>query len=222
VDPAHSSPRSGRWNEARHVPGWARGLGVIVVGPRDRIRFMNRHAERLLGRTWEECRDRHCSGFVCSVRASGQRTCEQGCAIRRLAENAREIPPIQIRCPGERGRRLLMTSVPLEIDGSGTHILHIFLGIQRDILLREHARLAASRSLAVKVSAERPPRSLLTRRERDVLEHLAQDEEPKRVAAILCRSPATVRNHVRHILKKLGAHSIDEAVAMHLLYDPMP
>jgi DNA-binding CsgD family transcriptional regulator len=112
--------------------------------------------------------------------------------------------------------------VPLEIDATGRHILHLFLGIERDILLREHARLVASRSLGVKVSADRPPRSLLTRREQDVLEHLAQDEDPRRVAAILCRSPATVRNHVRHILKKLGAHSIDEAVAMHLLYDPMP
>jgi DNA-binding CsgD family transcriptional regulator len=39
------------------------------------------------------------------------------------------------------------------------------------------------------------------------------------IGARLERSPVTVRNHVQHILRKLGAHSIAEAVARHLLRD---
>jgi DNA-binding CsgD family transcriptional regulator len=31
------------------------------------------------------------------------------------------------------------------------------------------------------------------------------------------RSAVTIRNHVQHILRKTGAHSIPEAVARHLL-----
>jgi DNA-binding NarL/FixJ family response regulator len=37
------------------------------------------------------------------------------------------------------------------------------------------------------------------------------------IAKRLFVSHATVRNHVQHILAKLGAHSILESIALHLL-----
>jgi two-component system nitrate/nitrite response regulator NarL len=53
----------------------------------------------------------------------------------------------------------------------------------------------------------------LTRRERDILRLLAAGASTRAMAERLHVSPATVRNHVQHILEKLGVHSRLEAAA---------
>lgn len=63
----------------------------------------------------------------------------------------------------------------------------------------------------------------LTERELEVLALLAQGLGPQAIAERLVLSPHTVRNHVRHVLDKLDAHSQLEAVAAGLrlgLVDP--
>ena len=57
----------------------------------------------------------------------------------------------------------------------------------------------------------------LTRRERQVLEHLVRGRTEKRVAAKLGIRLDTVRTHVAHIYLKLGVHSRSELFA--LIYD---
>ena len=52
----------------------------------------------------------------------------------------------------------------------------------------------------------------LTRREREVLERLADGRSTQEVARELLVSPLTVRSHVKSILAKLGVHSKLEAV----------
>jgi DNA-binding NarL/FixJ family response regulator len=61
-----------------------------------------------------------------------------------------------------------------------------------------------------------PPSSALTRREREVLRLLASGASTRAIASGLGISPATVRNHVHHILAKLGVHSRLEAVILWL------
>ncbi|MDB6030479.1 MAG: DNA-binding response regulator [Verrucomicrobiales bacterium] len=56
----------------------------------------------------------------------------------------------------------------------------------------------------------------LTDRELEVLHQLAQGCTNKEVAAQLCISPETVRNHVRSIFEKLHVHSRTEAVIKYL------
>jgi two-component system, NarL family, nitrate/nitrite response regulator NarL len=58
----------------------------------------------------------------------------------------------------------------------------------------------------------RPPD--LTRRELDILRLLAAGAMAERLHV----SPATVRNHVQHILEKLGVHSRLEAAAFATRY----
>jgi DNA-binding CsgD family transcriptional regulator len=53
----------------------------------------------------------------------------------------------------------------------------------------------------------------LTRREIEVLTHLANGETNRRIAARLFVSEATVKAHVKHILRKLGAANRAEAVS---------
>jgi DNA-binding CsgD family transcriptional regulator len=62
-----------------------------------------------------------------------------------------------------------------------------------------------------------PPRVIatdLTPRQKQVLQLLAQGRSTEQIAAHLHLTTETVRNHVRHVLKGLGAHSRLEAVVV--------
>lgn len=54
----------------------------------------------------------------------------------------------------------------------------------------------------------------LTLRQMDVLQLLGEGASTDQIAAALHLSKETVRNHIRHILRALGAHSRLEAVAL--------
>jgi DNA-binding NarL/FixJ family response regulator len=56
--------------------------------------------------------------------------------------------------------------------------------------------------------------SALTRREREVLDHLAEGAGRREVAERMCLSTNTVRTHVQNLMAKLGVHSTLEAVAV--------
>lgn len=58
----------------------------------------------------------------------------------------------------------------------------------------------------------RPVRSSLTQREWEVADLLVEGAAITEIAGQLQVSPATVRTHVKHILRKLGMHSRDEAI----------
>jgi DNA-binding NarL/FixJ family response regulator len=58
----------------------------------------------------------------------------------------------------------------------------------------------------------RPVRSSLTQREWEVADLLVEGAATTEIAGQLQVSPATVRTHVKHILRKLGMHSQDEAI----------
>ena len=57
---------------------------------------------------------------------------------------------------------------------------------------------------------------MLTAREREVLHLLTEGLDGTAIAEQLFLSPATVRNHIQHILTKLEVHSRAEAVAFAL------
>jgi len=60
-------------------------------------------------------------------------------------------------------------------------------------------------------NAEDPRIAQLTEREREVLRLVADGQSNKEIAMTLVISPATARNHVSHILDKLGMRSRSEA-----------
>ena len=63
--------------------------------------------------------------------------------------------------------------------------------------------------------------SRLTPRELQVLELLVEGRGPRAIAAELGVTYATARTHVQHVLRKLGAHSQREAVAIARRGDPL-
>jgi two-component system, NarL family, response regulator DesR len=79
----------------------------------------------------------------------------------------------------------------------GNAVFHGVFGVVQ----RPGARLATA--------AESP----LTHRQEEVLQLLASGHSTKQIAAMLHLSRETVRNHVRGVLRGLGAHSRIEAIA---------
>jgi DNA-binding CsgD family transcriptional regulator len=61
---------------------------------------------------------------------------------------------------------------------------------------------------------EGPEVAGLTTRQYEVLQLLGQGASTAEIAAMLHLSTETVRNHIRHIFRALGAHSRLEAVAI--------
>lgn len=62
----------------------------------------------------------------------------------------------------------------------------------------------------------------LTRREKQVLELLAEGCDRETIAEVLVISQQTARTHVTNLLSKLGAHSQQEAAAMAVRYGLVP
>jgi DNA-binding CsgD family transcriptional regulator len=58
--------------------------------------------------------------------------------------------------------------------------------------------------------------SLLTRRELEVVRHVALGASTRKIAADMFLSPATVRSHVRNAMVKTGAHTRAQLVAIAL------
>jgi PAS domain S-box-containing protein len=92
-----------------------------------------------------------------------------------------------------RRRRVEVSSVPIE----GNAIFHGVFGV----VLRPGARPSA------------PAESPLTPRQQQVLDLLANGQSTSQIAASLHLSRETIRNHVRDLLRALGAHSRIEALA---------
>ncbi len=94
------------------------------------------------------------------------------------------------------GRRVgvEITSVPVF---EGEHVVGVF-GQVSDVIEEPHAH----------------PDLDLTPRQAEVLELLERGRSTKQIAGELHLSTETVRNHVRHILRAVGAHSRLEAVAI--------
>ena len=93
-----------------------------------------------------------------------------------------------------RRRRAEISSVPIE-NGDNCHAVFgvVLPGRPRD-------------------RAPRAPR--LTARQDQVLQLLGEGASTDQIAAMLHVSKETVRNHIRHVLRALGAHSRLEAVAL--------
>jgi len=96
------------------------------------------------------------------------------------------------------------------------HLVHCVVNGDEGNNLRRYLNGVASRShrLPPSTTSGRYP---LTTREEEILALLARDKSLHEIADELFLSYSTVRNHTQHVLRKLGVHSILEAVAIHLL-----
>lgn len=199
------------------LPAWIGTLGaaVWVNDPHGTVVFMNPRAEALLGRAAERAVGEPCHRVIHGTNTAGVPICRSFCAVRMLAANHATVEPVSMRVPGAGGRWIEVMVIPLSApDKSFPWLVHCAVDVERAHRLEAYISRVAHRS-----GDEAAPGGIenLSAREKEVLQLLARDLDTHSIARELFLSHATVRNHVQHLLEKLDAHSIDEAVARYLL-----
>jgi DNA-binding CsgD family transcriptional regulator len=212
---AEAPGRGGAW-----IPPWVQEVGAVVwvTSPDQRIVHVNARAEALLGRRAAACQGLPCFDVVCGKNARGEPHCRPRCAVQALAATHREICPFALTLHDPRGRPRAVEVLVVAArgpGGSGPWLVHCALDRQRAARAESYLQRLAARDPAP--AGAPAPRRALTPRETEVLALLADAESLSRIAARLGLRRTTVRNHVQHILDKLGVHSMAQAVARHLL-----
>lgn len=201
------------------LPEWLDEVGGAcwVSAPDGRLAWANAEAQRLLACDAPPGPGRPCFAAVHGTDEEGHDFCRPECRALLRARLHRPVEPFLMRLGGPRGTGAfyLVQVIPLRAaDGGGPWLVHCGANVDRLHRMEEYLREVARRS---RPAPARLPGRRLSPREAEILALLVHDQDPKRIAARLFLSYATVRNHIGHILAKLGVHSVAEAVAWQLL-----
>ena len=205
-------------------PSWIRAVGVPVwiSDPTGHIGYVNERAEALLGLPAEDCLGRPCHEVVAGRDAEGNPHCGPDCPIATRAGKNAEIEPFEIRIGGSPSTERWVQVLIIKIGAAHRKrpwLVHC--AITRDKAHRVETYLAkvAARTAGDNLDQHDTQQQDLTTREREILALLAADHDLYTIAEELHISYVTVRNHVQHVLTKLGVHSIMEAVACYLMLE---
>jgi PAS domain S-box-containing protein len=164
---------------------------AYFIDPHGIIRWLNPAAMKIVG----DVRGRHLTSVVAPE--EGRRAQE---IFTRNLMGPPEGSDNKSVVIGAKGERVAgeVSAVPLR---SGGHVIGVF-----------------GQVLEIEEDEPPPPDPRLTPRQSDVLRLLAGGYSTKQIAGELHLSVETVRNHVRHLLRALNAHSRIEAVAIGRAY----
>jgi DNA-binding CsgD family transcriptional regulator len=133
--------------------------------------------------------------------------CPESCPVCGAASAGRSLEPRLFQLPQKGERWVRVFGFPL---GKGARI-HCAIDATREKKMASYLQgLSAEGGGAARLAALSP-------RERQILAALADAAQPDQIARRLHLSTITVRNHIQHILRKLGLHSTQAAVAEWLL-----
>lgn len=200
--------------------------GAFVLDQDGTVVFWNRAAERLLGFRAEEVVGRPCHDVMRGETLSGHALCSASCPIAGRIASGMAVRNFDMQTH-TKARRLIwlnVSSLPIPSRKPGRFLAaHLFRDITGQAKVRRlvdelRTVLCCGASAATAPQADHPPEIPptfpLSEREREVLRLLGSGQTTKGIADALCISPATVRNHVQHILEKLGAHNRLQALAI--------
>ena len=207
--------------ESTMVPPWVRNMGVATwVSDRDGlVIYMNQRAEHLLGKEPGGAVGRPCFEMIGGRAPDGSPKCQHNCEISKMIRNGEEVEPYTVRINNDEGDEhwLQLLVIPYTNGEGSNRVAHCAFRIDRSHIIQSYLDRVAART---PVNVDRNfniDESRLSKREREVLELLAEDQNLYEIAEQLNVSYYTVRNHVQHILGKMGVHSTLEAVALFLL-----
>ncbi|MEK7247385.1 MAG: LuxR C-terminal-related transcriptional regulator [Chloroflexota bacterium] len=188
------------------------GDGAYAVDYDQKIVFWNRTAERLLGHKATDVVGHKCFEVIAGGDYLGHPFCGSDCAVIECARRGHAPPNYDVRTKSAGGEAKWLNMSIIVLAGRkkrSTLTVHLFRDIteQRKRQLRTPALPEGEPSDGIDNATAR-----LTRREAEVLQHLSAGMTNARVAAVLGVSETTVRNHIEHLLAKLGVHSRLEAV----------
>lgn len=197
----------------------ATGDAAFAVDAAGRIRAWNKAAAELFGRSEAEVVSMPCHGLLqCFV--DDDMTHAAHCVVERWADN-RPRMNFDLRVQTKAGRLWCNVSTFIGRDPTGeSYAIHIVRPIEirkrLEQALSEFVRLHVSGSANIKPLTcfdSRPSLNVhLTRREVEVLKNLAKGHSTRSIANELNISSTTVKNHIKHVLTKFGAHTRLEAI----------
>lgn len=204
--------------------------GVFAVDQGGRIVLWNKAATRILGFEADEALGQRCCDVMRGLDVSGNLLCYPGCQVMFLSAREQPIHHFDMRTRRKDGQEVWVniSTVIIPADGDqpgGT--MHLF----RDITQERHVsggirrgaeapaggvgtRIGGAGAAPSPGEPGKGPAESLTAREREILRLIAGGLTTSAIADKLCISHTTVRNHIQHILAKLGAHSRLEAVTV--------
>jgi PAS domain S-box-containing protein len=189
--------------------------GVCAVDSDGKIAYWNRPAEKILGHSAREVVGRSCCEVFVGRDASGNRLCYKGCHVLTLVSRGEPVQHFDMATRTKAGKPVWLDISILVVPGARPETsttVHLF----RDVTASKEIEILVRERLAQALpspSRESEPQPELTRRELEILRLVAAGANTRAMAERLHVSPATVRNHVQHILAKLGVHSRLEAAA---------
>lgn len=217
--------------------------GALLADERGTVVLWNKAAERLLGFRAGEVLGRPCHEVMRGLTLSGQPFCSPVCAVGHRLGCGGGVRNFDIQTRTKAGKTIWLNVSSLPVPSRKKDrfwFVHLFRDVGKQAKVRHlvnelHAVLSAPAERSPVSRGQAPvgrvpdprapapssdtipdiPATLpLSRREREILQHLALGERTAHIADVLCISRATVRNHVQHIFDKLGAHSRLEALAI--------
>lgn len=163
---------------------------LFVLDEELRIVAWNAAVEELTGVTADAAVGKPCWSMLAGLADDGAVVCHAGCALARDAFTRRAAPSHSLLVRTTRGRVRVTVSTITARSGDAPHLIH---------LLR--------RAPAVQPTPPAPELEELTPREREVLALLEAGQDARQIAGALGITVATVRTHIRHILRTLGVHT---------------
>ncbi len=169
-------------------------FGVIVT--------WNPAAEQAFGYAKKEAVGQHCWELLAGQDLFGNQYCCEGCPLREMAFHHKTVKSNEMffKTASNELKKFSVTTLVL-YDGPGKELLVHLCRPECE------AGEACATMICTSPPSANDKRGTLTRREKEVLMLLSEGKSTQDVAADMCISSATVRNHTQHILHKLNVHS---------------
>ncbi len=202
--------------------------GFFAVDCDQLIVHWNESAEQMLGKAAEEVLGKPCHEVFAGRDSQNFRFCRQNCPVTQNARRGRATPDYDVVASGPDGRDLWANvSVMLLKQPRGAPlVLHTF----RDVTERRRVETFARRAMESLREIESPPARAdtetgeeadeprptpvppLSRREMQALQLMAVGLSTRDIAEHLGVTAITARNHITHVISKLGASNRLQAV----------
>lgn len=171
------------------------------------IRAWNRAAEKVLGYSQSQAVNSRCWELVAGQDLFGNRYCCKGCPLREMAFNHKSINSNEMRfeTADKKLRRFRITRLLVACDAECELLVHLCRPCDEP---GDGSEKIIAKGKAVMFNRD----GTLTNREMEILALLSDGKSTRQMAAELSLSPATVRNHIQKIFKKLDIHNRVAAV----------
>jgi PAS domain S-box-containing protein len=199
------------------------GDAAFAVDPNGLIRFWSRKAEQLLGFKSSQVLEQNCARVLEGRNDAGSAVCCDNCQVLEMARKTGEVAHYDLQArTASGGSKWLNVSILVFKLGRGRPplVVHMMRDIghrkrletvTREIMVSVGKLTGNEADEIIRPAAPSTPRVNLTQREKDILQLISLGRNPADIAKQLHLSRATVRNHIQHILGKLGCHSRLEA-----------